>query len=242
MTDPVLRNSLLAALPPEEQQALVPHLETVHLARGTVLAEAGDALGHVYFPYDGVVSGTLTMRDGGTAEIATIGCEGMVGIGVVLGHARAITRNVVQVEGKAARLPTAELEAASARSAAVRALCLSYAMALLFQVMQSSACNALHPTEQRLCRWLLLLLHDRAGEDTLRLTQEFLAEMLGVCRPTVTLVARNLQAAGLIRYHRGTIEILDRAGLEEVSCECYRAVRAQYERLLPTPSPERPLS
>jgi CRP-like cAMP-binding protein len=98
--------------------------------------------------------------------------------------------------------------------------------------MQSSACNALHPTEQRLCRWLLLL-HDRAGEDTLHLTQEFLAEMLGVYRPTVTLVARSLQAAGLIRYRRGVIEVLNRASLEEVSCECYRAVRTQYERLLP---------
>jgi CRP-like cAMP-binding protein len=232
MPDPALRNSLLEALPAEERRALAPHLETVHLARGTVLAEAGDALGHVYFPYDGVVSGTLTMRDGDTAEIATVGREGMVGIGVALGHAEAITRNVVQVAGEAARLPVAELEAALARSPAVRALCLSYVMALLFQVIQSSACNALHPTEQRFCRWLLLL-HDRIGGGTLRLTQEFLAEMLGVYRPTVTLVARNLQAAGLIRYHRGVIEILDRAGLEEVSCECYRAVHARYQRLLP---------
>jgi CRP-like cAMP-binding protein len=232
MPDPALRNSLLEALPAEERRALAPHLETVHLARGTVLAEAGDALGHVYFPYDGVVSGTLTMRDGDTAEIATVGREGMVGIGVALGHAEAITRNVVQVAGEAARLPVAELEAALARSPAVRALCLSYVMALLFQVIQSSACNALHPTEQRFCRWLLLL-HDRIGGGTLRLTQEFLAEMLGVYRPTVTLVARNLQAAGLIRYRRGVVEVLDRAGLEEVSCECYRAVRAQYERLLP---------
>jgi CRP-like cAMP-binding protein len=232
MTDPVLRNSLLAALPPKERRALAPHLETVHLARGTVLAEAGDALGHVYFPHDSVVLSTPTMRDGGTAEIATIGREGMVGIGVVLGHARALTRNLVQVEGAAARLPVAELKVALARSPAVRAVCLSYVMVLLHQVIQSSACNALHPTEQRLCRWLLLL-HDRAGEDTLRLTQEFLAEMLGVYRPTITLVARNLRAAGLIRYHRGTIEILDRVGLEEASCECYRAVRVQYERLLP---------
>jgi len=231
MTDPVRRNSLLKALPPEERRALAPHLETVHLARGTVLAEAGAALGHVHFPHDGVVSSTLTMGDGGTAEIATIGCEGMVGMGVVLGHPQTMTRNVVQVAGAAARLPVTEFEAALARSPAVRALCLSYAAALLFQVMQSSACNALHPTEQRLCRWLLLL-HDRAGEDTLHLTQEFLAEMLGVYRPTVTLVARNLQAAGLIRYHRGVIEILDRAGLEEVSCECYRAVHARYQRLL----------
>jgi CRP-like cAMP-binding protein len=232
MTDPVRCNSLLKALPPEERRALAPHLETVHLARGTVLAEAGAALGHVHFPHDGVVSSTLTMGDGGTAEIATIGCEGMVGMGVVLGHPQTMTRNVVQVAGAAARLPVTEFEAALARSPAVRALCLSYAAALLFQVMQSSACNALHPTEQRLCRWLLLL-HDRAGEDTLHLTQEFLAEMLGVYRPTVTLVARSLQAAGLIRYRRGVIEVLNRASLEEVSCECYRAVRTQYERLLP---------
>jgi CRP-like cAMP-binding protein len=161
MLDPVLRNSLLAALPPEERRVLAPDLDVVNLGRGTVLIETGAVFSHAYFPHDAVVSATLTMREGGTAEIATIGREGMVGFAVALGYQRALTRHVVQVAGDVARLPVQRLEAALARSPAVRALCLSYVTALVLQVMQSSACNALHPAEQRFCRWVLLL-HDRA--------------------------------------------------------------------------------
>jgi CRP-like cAMP-binding protein len=232
------RNSLLAALVEEDRARILPHVETVQLARG-VLVGVGEHVSHAYFPIDSVVSLSVTMRDGATAEVATIGREGMDGFVVALGDRHALIRSVVQIEGAAARLPVARLEAAFVASPAIRELFLCYVQALMGQVMQLSACNALHAAEARFCRWLLML-RDRAGTDTLALTHEFLAEMLGVQRPTVSLIARNLQDAGLIRYRRGVVEIVDRAGLEATSCECYRIIRANYDRLLPLSFARRP--
>ncbi len=226
-----LRNSLLAELAEQDRLHLLPHLELVTLPRG-ILVEAGQEVTHAFFPLDCIIALTIIMRDGGTAETAAIGREGMDSFVVALGDYRPPVRSMVQVEGLAARLPLVQLEVAFATSPAIRDLLLRYVQALLGQAMQFAACNALHVAEARFCRWLLML-RDRVGTDTLNLTHEFLAEMLGVQRPTVTLIARTLQSAGLIRYRRGLVEIVDRAGLEEASCECYGTVRANYARLLP---------
>ncbi len=226
-----LRNGLLAELAEQDRLHLLPHLELVTLPRG-ILVEAGQEVTHAFFPLDCIIALTIIMRDGGTAETAAIGREGMDSFVVALGDRRPPVRSMVQVEGLAARLPLAQLEVAFATSPAIRGLLLRYVQALLGQAMQFAACNALHVAEARFCRWLLML-RDRVGTDTLNLTHEFLAEMLGVQRPTVTLIARTLQSAGLIRYRRGLVEIVDRAGLEEASCECYGTVRANYARLLP---------
>jgi CRP-like cAMP-binding protein len=226
------RNTLLAALNGTDLERLAPHLESVRLERGTVIAEVGDELSHVFFPDDCVISLIFGMADGRTAEAGSIGREGMVGFVTAMGDRTAIARNLVQLAGRARRLELAHLETAFTASPAIRQTFLRYAHVFLGQVMQSVACNALHPVTARLCRWLLTF-HDRADGPLLRLTQEFLAEMLGVQRTTVTLVAGELQRAGLIRYRRGVVEILDRPGLERASCECYRANRRNYERLLP---------
>ena len=226
-----LRNGLLAELAEQDRLHLLPHLELVTLPRG-ILVEAGQEVTHAFFPLECIIALTIIMRDGGTAETAAIGREGMDSFVVALGDRRPPVRSMVQVEGLAARLPLAQLEVAFATSPAIRDLLLRYVQALLGQAMQFAACNALHVAEARFCRWLLML-RDRVGTDTLNLTHEFLAEMLGVQRPTVTLIARTLQSAGLIRYRRGVVEIVDRAGLEEASCECYGTVRANYARLLP---------
>jgi CRP-like cAMP-binding protein len=226
-----LRNGLLAELAEQDRPHILPHLEIVNLPRG-ILVEVGQEITHAYFPIDCIIALTVTMSDGGTAETATVGREGMDGYIVALGNHRPLVRSMVQVEGMAARLPLAQLEAAFAKSPAIRDLLLRYVQAMMGQVMQFAACNALHVAEARFCRWLLML-RERVGTDTLNLTHEFLAEMLGVQRPTVTLIARTLQTAGLIRYRRGLVEIVDRAGLEETSCECYGIVRANYAGLLP---------
>lgn len=226
-----LQNRLLAEFAQEDHPHLLPHLELVSLPRG-ILVEVGQEVTHAFFPIDCIIALTVTMNDGGTAETATVGREGMDGFIVALGDHRPLVRSMVQVEGTAARLPLSQLEAAFAKSPAIRDVILRYVQALMGQVMQFAACNALHVAEARFCRWLLML-RDRVGTDTLSLTHEFLAEMLGVQRPTVTLIARTLQTAGLIRYRRGLVEIVDRAGLEETSCECYGIVRGNYTRLLP---------
>jgi len=230
-TDAASRNRLLAALGPDDLRRLAPHLERVDLARGTVLLEPAAELQHVWWPEDCIVSLVIPTREGGAAEAATIGREGMVGFIATLGvPPRALARDIVQVPGRALRLPLATLREAFAASPPVRQVCLRYVAALLAHVLQSAACNALHTVEARLARWLLLLQDRVDGDPRLPLTQEFLAEMLGVQRTTVTTAARALQRAGLIAYKWGGVTVLDRTGLERVSCECYGVIRDRYER------------
>jgi CRP-like cAMP-binding protein len=227
-----LGNRLLAALSHDDRSRIEPHLEKVELLKGRILFEAGDPIEHVYFPDNGVVSLVISMEQGGAAETATIGREGIIGFVAALGSRRAMGRGIVHVSGSAERLHFERLEEQWDQSPSFRQLLLCYTEALFAQVLQSVACNALHRVEARCCRWILMA-HDRAGTPTVPLTHELLAEMLGVQRSTVTLVARQLQAANLISYRRGIVHILDRPGLEEASCECYGMVRQHFERLLP---------
>lgn len=226
-------NQLLAALEPQDRQVLAPHLERVQLARREVLFEAGDELRHVWFPESCVVSLAVTMRDGGSSDAATIGREGMVGLMAAVSSHLALSRGVVQMPGSALRLPASVLKVLFEASPPARQRCLCYVDALLAQVLQSSACGALHSVEARLCRWLLQLEDRTEGNPRLPLTHDFLAEMLGAHRTTVTLAARVLQRSRLIAYRRGQIRVLDRTGLENAACECYGTIREHYERLLP---------
>ncbi len=227
-------NRLLASLEPGDHRRLLARAERVRLERGQVLFEAGEELRHAWFPESCVVSLAVAMRDGASSEAATVGREGMVGLMAALSSHRALSRAVVRVPGEASRLPADALRAAFEANPRVRLRCLCYVDALLAQVLQSAACSALHPVEARLSRWLLQL-EDRIGDapSGLPLTHDFLAEMLGAHRTTVTLAARALQRAGLIAYRRGQVAVLDRPGLEAAACECYAAIREQYERLLP---------
>jgi len=226
-------NRLLTALSPRDFAVLEPHLELVDLPRGHVLFEPGDDVVTTHFPcHRTMVSLLIATRDGREVEAATIGREGAVGGIVSEGHKPAFGRAVVQVGGQALAIPTSHLEAAKTGSARFGDLFSRYADALLAQMMQSVACNALHRTEERCARWLLST-HDRAGDNMVHLTQEALAEMLGVQRTTVTAVTGVLQDRGLIRTFRGRIEVVDREGLERTACECYRAVEDHFERLLP---------
>jgi CRP-like cAMP-binding protein len=225
-------NLLLAALAPDDFGLIAPYLTNVTLRQREVLFDTGSEVRHLYFPHDCVVSGTVTMQEGTSVEAGTIGREGAVGFVTALGDGRAFARGIVQIAGRAARLETARLGAVLATVPRLRRLCLCHAQALFGQIVQGAACNALHPAAARLCRWLLML-QDRQDGDTLPLTQEFLAEMLAVQRTTVSLEAGRLQAAGLIRCHRGRILLRDRAGLEQAACECYHVVREHYRRLLP---------
>lgn len=203
------------------------------LRRGQVLFEPGDDVVTTHFPCRPTMASLLVVTASGReVEAATIGWEGAIGGIVSSGHKPAFGRAVVQTPGAALRIETARLEEAKAQSWAIGDLFDRYSDAMLAQLMQSVACNALHDIEQRFCRWLLAA-HDRAGEDVVHLTQEALAEMLGVQRTSVTAVGQALQSKGLIRYRRGRVEVLDRPGLERAACECYRAVEDHFERLLP---------
>jgi CRP-like cAMP-binding protein len=226
-------NRLIAALPAREFAQLVPYLEVVPLPARTMLVESGAPLEFAYFPHAGVICLMAEMRKG-VAETATVGPEGFIGFEALLGGNTASQRVLVQVEGSASRMPIAELRAAADESAKVRGLLLGYVRYFITQVLQSVACNGLHVVRERCARWLLMA-HDRAGTDSFNLTQEFLADLLGIQRPSVTHVARNLQAAGLIRYSWGRLTITDRKGLEAAACECYGMVaRALEETLAPT--------
>jgi CRP-like cAMP-binding protein len=232
-TDAASRNRLLAALEPDDLRYLAPHLERVDLARGTVLLEPRAELQYVWWPEDCIISLLIPTFEGGGAEAATIGREGMVGFIAALGiPPRALARDVVQVPGRALRLPLATLQEAFAASPRIHQVCLCYVAALIAHVLQSVACNALHTVEARLARWLLLFQDRVDGTGTLPITQELLAEMLAVQRTTVTTAARALQQAGLITYKWGSVTVLDRAGLERVSCECYGVIREHHERVL----------
>src|SRR3954469_21358103 len=225
-------NRLLAALGVDDLARLEPHLEAVQLAAGRVLYESGETVRHAYFPHGCVVSLLAVLEDGGSAEVALFGCEGVLGYASSLFSHEAFGRYVVQVPGPASRVPIARLSEAAQASPRLRDLLQRYTEALLMQTFQIVACNATHPVEGRCCRWILST-QDRVGQKDLPLTHEFLAEMLGVQRATVSLVSRALQTAGLVRQGRGVISVSDRAGLEESACECYGAIRRTFERLLP---------
>ncbi|WP_293900620.1 Crp/Fnr family transcriptional regulator [Phenylobacterium sp.] len=226
-------NRLLAALSARDFAVLEPHLEPVALPRGKVLFEPGDDVHTTYFPCRRTMASLLIVtRDGRELEAATIGREGAIGGIVSEGHKPAFGRAVVQIGGDALCISTSHLEAAKTGSPRFGDLFSRYADALLAQMMQSVACNALHRADERCCRWLLAT-HDRAGDNIIHLTQESLAEMLGVQRTTVTAVTGELQARGLIRTYRGRVEVIDRPGLERAACECYRAVEDHFARLLP---------
>jgi CRP-like cAMP-binding protein len=226
-------NRLLDALPPEAFALLEAHLERVALPAGRVLAEPGDDVTHAHFPCEGAAISLVTvMSDGRAAEAALIGCEGAAGVIISAGDKPAFARAQVQVPGSALRLEAARLEEAKLASPAVRDIISRYADSLLAQVLQSVACNALHPVEARACRWLLTM-QDRTGSAALPLTQEHLAEQLGVRRTTVTRVMAELQAAGIIRHSRGKVLVTNRPQLKRASCECYQAVRDHFTRVAP---------
>lgn len=232
--------NLLAKLSERDAEALHPYLAPLTLERDAVLFEPGDDVVQCVFPADAaMVSLVVGLPNGALVETATIGREGAVGGIVSLGHKPAFARAVVQVGGPAYRIATEQLERCKETSGTFRDLLSRYADCLIAQVLQSVACNALHDLERRLSRWLLTA-QDRLGSEEVPLTQEFLAEMLGVQRTTVTAVASTLQARGLIRYQRGRITVLDRQGLETGSCPCYLAVRNHFEVVLPGVYPVMP--
>ena len=225
------RNRLLAALPNEVYERLVPELEPCSLALGQVLYESGEQLDHVYFPENCIVSLLYVMENGASAEIGIVGKEGVVGIALFMGGDTTPNRAVVQSEGDCYRLRFAALKQEFRRGGPFQQLLLRYTQALITQMAQTAVCNRLHSVDQQLCRWLLLS-HDRLENDELTMTQELIANMLGVRREGVTVAAGQLQAAGLIQYHRGHIQIMDRPGLETRVCECYQVVKSEFERLL----------
>lgn len=225
-------NHLLAALPAEEYERLAPNLEQVPMPLGHVLYESGSELNHVYFPTTSIVSLLYVMLDGASAEIAVVGNEGIIGVALFMGGETMPNRAVVQSAGHAYRLKGYLLKEEFNRSGGLQHLLLRYTQALLTQMAQTAVCNRHHSLDQQLCRWLLLSL-DRLPSDELIMTQELIANMLGVRREGVTEAAGNLQKSGLIKYSRGRITVLDRAGLEARVCECYAVVRREFERLLP---------
>src|ERR1700730_16741047 len=229
-------NFLLAALPEAEWQRWQHFLEKVEMPLGQVLYEAGATLTHVYFPATSIVSLLYVMENGASAEIAVVGNEGVVGISLFMGGESTPSRAVVQSAGEGLRLKAQMMKDEFNRNGPVLHLLLRYTQALITQMAQTAVCNRHHSLDQQLCRWLLLSL-DRLQGDELVMTQELIANMLGVRREGVTEAATKLQQDGLIRYARGHIRILDRVGLEKRTCECYAVVRREYERLLPKLTP-----
>ena len=226
------QNFLLAALTTPEQERLFAQLELVPMRLGEVLYESGSALSHVYFPTSCIVSLLYVMEDGSSAEIAVVGTEGLVGVALFMGGETTPSRAVVQSAGFAYRLAGAGMKQEFIRGGSMQHLMLRYTQALLTQMAQTAVCNRHHSVDQQLCRWLLLSL-DRLPANELKMTQELIANMLGVRREGVTEAAGNLQNAGLIRYSRGRITVLDREKLEQRVCECYAVVKKEFERLLP---------
>jgi CRP-like cAMP-binding protein len=228
---PQSRNHLLAVVPPSEFLELQPHLTTVDLRPRERVADANQVIEAVYFPLDAVLSMAAVDRDGGTVEVGSVGCEGMTGFPLLLGADQSTSRVVVQIGGRAERMDARVLRREAERNEQFGRLLLLYVQAFMTQVAQSTACNRLHPAAQRLARWLLIC-RDRVGRDELPITQETMAVMLGVRRATVTEAAGSLQRAGVIRYRRGLVMIVDRPGLEAAACECYDIVREEFYRLL----------
>ena len=231
------KNHLLAALPDSEWQRWLPQLESVSLPLGQVLYESGDTLSHVYFPTTAIVSLLYVMENGASAEIAVVGKEGIVGISLFMGGESTPSRAVVQSAGQGFRLKAQMMKNEFNRAGPVLHLLLRYTQALITQMAQTAVCNRHHSLDQQLCRWLLLSL-DRLDDNELMMTQELIANMLGVRREGVTEGALKLQHAGLISYSRGRITVLDRPGLEKRTCECYAVVKKEYDRLLPEEAAE----
>jgi len=225
-------NHLLRALPEADWKRFAPLLEVVDMPLGQVLYESGAAISHVYFPVTSIVSLLYVLEDGGSAEIAVVGHEGIVGVALFMGGETTPSRAVVQSGGVGWRMRGQALKDEFNRSSEVLHLLLRYTQALITQMSQTAVCNRHHTLDQQLCRWLLLSL-DRLDTSKLEMTQELIANMLGVRREGVTEAASKLQRAGLIRYKRGHITVLDREGLERRSCECYAVVKKEYDRLLP---------
>jgi CRP-like cAMP-binding protein len=225
-------NHILAMLPPEEYERIRGDLELVHLRLGDSLCEPYIEMKNVYFPTDSIVSLLCVMEDGESAEIAVVGFEGIVGVSLFMGGETTPSRAVVQSAGHAYMLPGNMIKSEFYRGGPMQRLLLRYTQALLTQMGQTAVCNRHHSLDQQLCRWLLLS-HDRLASTELFMTQELIANMLGVRREGVTEAAGKLQKAGLIEYQRGHITILERAGLEARTCECYQVVKREYDRLLP---------
>lgn len=225
-----LNNRLLAALPPEAQKRVFPHLVPVQLPLGTVVYEAGQHVEYVYFPTNCIISLLYVMEDGASAEISVVGNEGIVGIAVFMGGESTPSRAIVQSGGSAFRLPAGELRKEFNSHPDMRMLMLRYTQALITQMAQTAVCNRHHSIDQQLCRWLLLSL-DRLPDNSLTMTQELIANMLGVRREGVTEAAGKLQRLGVITYQRGHITILDRPHLERLCCECYSVVKQEADRL-----------
>jgi CRP-like cAMP-binding protein len=221
-----LDNKLLAMLPRDDFDRLSPHLSTISMQQGIVLSEAGDEVDQIYFPHYGMLSLLAVLRDGKAIETATVGREGVVGAMAGLGLYKSLVRVVVQMPVACSKIAATHFRTVATVSDPVRNLCIRYNEVLLSQARVTAACNALHPIEARFCRWLLQSA-DRSASDTVALTQEFLAEMLGVRRTSVTEVASKVQNAGVITYSRGVIKILDRPALMRMSCECYETLLDQ---------------
>jgi CRP-like cAMP-binding protein len=228
-------NQLLGALQSASRNRIDLHLEPIKLKLAAVVCEAGGLLKHAYFP-EGSVLSLLTVLENGTAiETANIGREGAFGLFAAMYSRVSFNRCIVQLEGHMVRCPIEFLQVEFRNSEHVRDLFVSYSETLLSQVQQTVACNAMHSTEERMCRWLLMM-HDRAEGESLTYTHEFLAHILGANRKSVTLAAQSMQSAGLISYRRGTIQVLDRQALEKASCECYAIVRERFDAFLKPPS------
>lgn len=224
-------NLLIRSLPDGERALIEPELERVPLEFKQVLEQSDRQLSHMWFPCTGVASIVSQMADGGVVEVATIGREGVVGLAEILGADRLAQTTFVQVVGEADRIPVARFREMSGQLPILGRTLLRYAAALVTQISQGSACNRLHPVEARCARWLLMT-HDRVSGDRFRLTHEFLAAMLGVTRPSVTIAAGILQNAGLITYARGQVDILDRKRLEAAACECYAIITDEFRHLV----------
>ena len=224
-------NKILAALPESEYQAIAPHLEPVNLTSGEIISEPNQSITEIYFPQRAMISLVSIMKDGSTTEIGLIGNEGMIGLPAILGGDSTISCSIVQVSGTALQIPADIIQREFLRGGKLQQILLLYIQASLTQVSQSAACNRQHKIEERLARWLLSV-RDCVLQNELYLTQEFIANMLGTRRSGVTVAAGILQQAGIIRYSRGKITILDRQALEDTSCECYRTIQREFVRLL----------
>src|SRR5476651_1316565 len=228
-------NRLLGALEPASRKRIDPHLEPIGFKLGDMVCDAGGLLKHAYFPQGSVLSLLTVLENGAAIETANIGREGAFGLFAAMYSRVSFNRCIVQLEGSMVRCPIELLQSEFRNSEHVRDLFVSYSETLLSQVQQTVACNAMHTTEARMCRWLLMM-HDRAEGEFLAYTHEFLSHILGANRKSVTLAAQSMQAAGLISYRRGTIQVLDRQGLEKASCECYAIVKERFDAFLTPPA------